>query len=168
MLFTDEPCNHYNYFSFSARLFIFPGINNCLVFIYLVFYVFITNLKPIFDSCLTLFSRLSTHGIFYWSHLPEEGCSRAFRSAPIPLCLVHSLSSWCLPSLSFWKFLFLPVSCVSCLPLSWFTPLLSWNTRYVGRKWFWEFVCLKMGLFSPHIKLILWMGIKFKISNHFP
>lgn len=133
-----------------------------------IFYAFITNLKPIFDSCLTLFSRLSTHGIFYWSHLPEEECSRAFQSAPIPLCLVHSRSSWCLPSLSFWEFLFLPVSCVSYLPLSWFTPLLSWNTRYVGRKWFWEFVCLKMGLFSPHIKLLLWMGIKFKIGNHFP
>lgn len=66
MLYTEDPCNSCNHFSFIAQLFIFPGINNCLlVFIHLVFYVFITNLKPIFDSCLNLFSRHSTHGLFF-------------------------------------------------------------------------------------------------------
>lgn len=54
MLFTGESCNNCNYFFFSVQLFMFPGINNCLnVFIYLVFYVFITNLMPIFDSLKT-------------------------------------------------------------------------------------------------------------------
>ena len=51
MLFTDESCDNYNYFSFSVQLFILPGINNCLiVFIYLVFYVKV----KVTQSCPTL------------------------------------------------------------------------------------------------------------------
>lgn len=95
---------------------------------------------PILDSCLNLFSRHLTHGILYKFHFPEEVCSGAFWSAPVPQCMVYSPSSWCLYLLSFWVFLLFPVFCVSYLPLSWFALLFSWNTftSFFQRKGMWE------------------------------
>ena len=193
MLFTDESCNSYNYFSFSAQLFILPGINNCLtVFIYLVFYVKV----KIPHSCPTLCNPMDcrVHGnlqarILEWVAFPfSRGSSQPRDQTQVSHIVGGFFTRWAIREA-------LKPIFDSCLTLISRHSHMGYSVNHTFLDVFWRFlICsnmsvpgtlsvllvspftgwwflllpVKMSLFLLYIQLIFWMGIKFKTGNHSP